>query len=135
MKMMKKFLLSLMLAIAGCFCFAKPVTVEYYDGLTFETDTECIGKVFIKEYLMDELGNRLEKNSFIITDIDICDMNKVFSEETPESDKAFYEEITKGPYSNVWICYSWGVIEWFVTDTDEVYCVCYEWIENEEKRK
>jgi hypothetical protein len=132
MKMMKKFLLSLMLVIAGCFCFAKPVTVEYYEGKTFETDTNYIGKVAIKERLMDELEYRLKQYSVAITSICLCDVNDILSdEEISESDKAFFEEILKGPYVGVWISYSWGFAEWYVTDTNEVYCVRYEWIEEE----
>ena len=112
--------------------FAKPVTVEYYEGLTFETDTCCIGQVASKEHLMDTLMNVLQNNSVTITGIYLCDVDKILSdEESSESAKAFFEEILRGPYSGVWADYAWGTMEWFVTDTNEVYCVFFEWIEEE----
>lgn len=130
--MMKKFLLSLMLVIAGCFCFAKPVTVEYYEDKTFETDTNYIGKVASKEHLMDTLMNVLQNNSVTITGIYLCDVDKILAdEEADESSKAFFEELLKGPYSMVWGYTYWGFMEYYVTDTNEVYCVFYEWIEEE----
>jgi hypothetical protein len=133
MKMMKKLMVLMMVAVMSvAAAFAKPVTVEYYEDKTFETDTNYIGKVAIKERLMDELEYRLKQYSVAITSICLCDVNDILSdEEISESDKAFFEEILKGPYVGVWISYSWGFAEWYVTDTNEVYCVRYEWIEEE----
>jgi hypothetical protein len=135
MKMMKKLMALMMVAVMSvAAAFAKPVTVEYYEGKTFETATSYIGKVSVKAYLIDMLKASLEDNQVTITSIYLCDVDKILSdEEVDESDKAFFEEILRGPYSRVWINHSWGAEEWFVTDTNEVYCVFYEWIENEEK--
>lgn len=117
---MKKILtiITMMLVLATA-AFAKPVTVEYYDGLTFETDTSFIGKTAIKSNLIDIIEYNAREDDVTIDYIVKVDLEQ----DMRESDKAFFEELLSGPYARVWMIFGNEECTWFVTDTKEVYYV------------
>lgn len=128
MKMMKKVLLSLLLVVAGCFAFAKPVTVDYFNGLTFETDSDYIGKYIPKSCLLDYIAKEMKLNNTIVTDI--YKVNYKDTTDMRELDIAFFEEITNKLYAEVWIDFGETAVGvWYVTEDKEVYYVEYQRVE------
>jgi hypothetical protein len=122
MKTKKILTIVTMMLVLATAAFAKPVTVEYYEDLTFETDTDYLGKYIPNSYLLEHLATEMELNNVTITDIRKVDYKD--TTDMRESDIAFFEEIVNRPYAEVWICFgSTAVGVWIVTEDKEVYYV------------
>ena len=122
-----------MMTAAGA--WAKPITVEYYDGQTFESDTSCIGHTLDKGGLIDVLVVATTKDDVSIDCIEKVDLEQ-YMEEMVEQDKAFFETILDGPYTYAYIESGSVMAVWFVTHEKEVYYVQFsEKIEGDEENE